>query len=201
MAFIPTPNCVQSTLFFEGSNSVFAQNRLFFATASVPTMADLEAIDDALYTVVAAQYCLNMSGFWQLNGISHRAMNEAEGIQLISEKTFPVAGSIGDSDQEAAQVCYTVTLSSGLVGRSARGRVYGVGIWNAATQGNRLSNAAQSQLQASWNLIFLAMETAGHAMQIVSFQEGGVPRAAGRALPVFSVAVRFPLATQRRRLS
>jgi hypothetical protein len=201
MAFVPTPNMVQSTLFFEGSGGLFAQNRFFFATTGVPTLEAMGEIDDALYAVVVAQYCTHMSGFWQLNGITHRAMNEEEGLQLVSAQAYPQAGGIGESEQEAAQVTYTVTLSTGLVGRSARGRVYGVGLWNAATTGNRLATGTQATLQAAWTLIRTAMETAGHAMQVVSFQEGGVPRTEGRALPVLSTAVRFPLATQRRRLS
>jgi hypothetical protein len=201
MAFIPVPHTVQATLSFQGFGGCFAQNRLFFATSGVPTVTDLEEIDDALYPVIVAQYVGNMSTFWQLDGITYRAMNEAEGIQLVSPQAYPEGGGIGDSEQEAAQVAYTVTLSTGLVGRSARGRIYGVGLWNAATTGNRLTSGVQSTLQSSWNAIRSAMETAGHAFQVVSFQEAGVPRTEGRPLPVVSVAVRFPLATQRSRLS
>lgn len=201
MAFVATPGIVQSTLFFEGSGGLFAQNRLYFAAATVPTSTDLTEIDDALYDVVVAQYVANFSGFWQLNGMSHRAMNEEEGLQLVSAQSFPVVGGAGDSEMEGAQVCYTVTLNTGLVGRSARGRVYGVGVVNAAANGNRLTNVYQASYQAEWEAIRSAMETAGHAMQVVSFVEGGVPRAAGRPLPVLSVNVRFPIATQRRRLT
>lgn len=201
MAFIPTPNTVQSSLFFEGSGGLFAQNRFYFATLGVPTTTDLEEIDEALYNVIAAQLMARVSGYWQLNGMTHRAMNEAEGIQLVSAQTFPLVGTFAATEMEAAQVTYTVTLSSGLVGRSARGRIYGIGLWNQAADGNRLQTAAQADLQVAWSAVVNAMETAGHAMQIVSFAEGGVPRAAGRPLPVLSAAVRFPLATQRRRLS
>lgn len=201
MPFVATPGIVQSTLFFEGTGGLFAQNRLYFAAEAVPTSLDLTEIDDALYDVIVAQYVSNFSGFWQLNGMTHRAMNEEEGLQLVSAQAYPQPGGAGDTEMEGAQVCYTITLNTGLVGRSARGRVYGVGMVNAAADGSRLTNTYQASYQAEWEAIRSAMEIAGHAMQVVSFVEGGVPRAAGRPLPVTSVNVRFPIATQRRRLS
>lgn len=201
MPFVPTPGIVQANLFHISDQGIFAQNRLYFAASSVPTTTDLEEIDDALYDVYVAQVVNEMSGFWSLTGISYRAMNEEEGIQLVSAQAFPQQGGAGDTEPEANQVCYTVTLNTGLVGRSARGRIYGIGITNGASDGSRLYPASQATYQANWEGVRSAMETAGHAMQVVSFFEGGVPRAEGRPLPVLSVSVRFPIATQRRRLS
>jgi hypothetical protein len=201
MPFIPTPGIVQANLFFEGVGGVFAQNRLYFAASTVPTSTDMEEIDDALYPVIVAQYTEHMSSFWQLDGITYRAMNEAEGLELVSTQTFPVEGASGDTEMEGAQVSYTITLNTGLAGRSARGRVYGVGLTNAAATGNRLTTAAQGVFQAAWAAILSAMELSGHALQVVSFFEGGVARSEGRPLSVLSANVRFPLATQRRRLS
>ena len=200
MAFIPVDGVVQSTLFFQGQGGLFAQNRLYLAAATVPTSTDLDEIDDALYDVVVAQYCEVMSHFWAFQGMTHRAMNEEEGLQLISAQAYPIEGRISDSEQEAAQVCYTVTLNTGVIGRSARGRVYGVGMPNNYADGARLETGGQSNLQSAWELVLSAMETAGHAIQVVSFQEGGVFRSEGRPLSVLSVSVRFPIATQRRRL-
>lgn len=201
MPFIPVPGVVQSTLFYEGSGGVFAQNRFYWAAETVPTETDLTEIDDALYDVFVAQIPDVMSSFWQLNGMTHRAMNEAEGLQLVSAQAFPVVGTSVSSDMEAAQVCYTVTLNTGLVGRSARGRIYGVGIADSFADGSRLTTSAQGFLQTAWGEVFHAMEVAGHSGQVVSFETGGVFRAEGRPLPILSVNVRFPLATQRRRLT
>lgn len=201
MPFIPTQGTVQSTLFFQGTGGVFAQNRFYFAAADPPTSTDLEEIDDALYDATVANYMNIMSSSWSLIGITHRAVNEAEGLQLVSPQDYPVEGFVVSGDMEAAQVAYTVTLNTGLVGRSARGRIYGVGINGADANGNSLLPAAQAVYQAKWNLMLSAMETAGHAFQVVSFFEGGVARAEGRPLGVLSMSVRFPIATQRRRLS
>jgi len=201
MAFVPTPGVAQATLNYQSNDNTVAINRLYCATATPPTMTDLEEIGDALYDLWAAQVMVNTQADWSLTGIHVRAMNVEEGIQYDDENAYPVQGSLSESVQTPAQLSYTVTLNTGLVGRSARGRIFAVGVPVGFQQGNRLSDAAQAQLQPVWSLVRSGMETAGHALQVVSFQEDGVLRAAGRPLPVVSVAVRFPLATQRRRLS
>jgi len=164
-------------------------------------MADLEEIGDALYDLWDAQVMVNTQADWSLTGIHVRAMNVQEGIQYDDENAYPVQGSLSETVQTPSQLSYTVTLNTGLVGRSARGRIFAVGVPVGFQQGNRLTDAAQAQLQPVWSLVRSGMETAGHALQVVSFQEDGVLRTAGRPLPVVSVSVRFPLATQRRRLT
>jgi len=201
MPFIPTPNVAMATLFYQDVNGILAVNRLYCGCTGAPTMIDLEEITNALYDVWNAQMLDNMQNNWSLTGITARAMNEAEGLQYVDENAYPLDGNEVAATANPSQVCYTVTLNTGLVGRSARGRVYGVGLPVTFQNATRLTDAAQTQLQASWTLIQTAMETAGHAIQIVSFTDGGVPRTEGRSLPLVSLNVRFPLATQRRRLS
>ena len=201
MPFVPTPGVVMATLRFLSDDGIVAVNRLFCAASTVPTAVDLEEIGDALYDSVVANIIPNTQNTWSLTGIHMRAMNEAEGIQHDKDGIFPVTGVATATYETPAQVSYTVTLNTGLVGRSARGRIYGIGMPLSYQQGNRLTNAGQSALQSVWNLVRSAMETAGHALQVVSFAEGGVARTEGRPLAVLSLAARFPLATQRRRLT
>lgn len=201
MAFIPVPNCIQARPQYQSTSGVIAENVLYFATSSVPTETDLSEVGDMLGDWIRDSWAANVSNIWSAVGINLRAMNEAEGLEMAYNTGFPHVG--GDTATPAPNnVAYTVTLSTGLVGRSARGRVYGFGLRNAnVLTGNRLSDAAQTTFQASWTALRLSAQDAAHAWQVVSFQEGGVLRTAGRPLPVLSVNVRFPLATQRRRLS
>jgi len=201
MAFVPTPGIVMVTPQLLSDDGVVAINRLYCAATEVPTMTDLEEIGDAFYDAFVANIIPNTQSTWSLIGLHMRAMNEAEGLQFDHPGTFPVAGGAVGGAETPSQVSYTITLNTGLVGRSARGRIYGIGMPISYQQGNRLTNAGQSALQSVWNLVRSAMETAGHALQVVSFQEGGVVRTEGRPLAVVSLAARFPLATQRRRLS
>jgi len=201
MPFIPVPGSVQGTISYLSNDGTFAMNRVYFAAEEVPTVTDLEEIADALYDVLVAQYPDMCSDQWQVTGIHLRAMNEEEGIQMDSTGTFPIVGTVGTVTEMPNQVSYTVTLSTGLVGRSARGRLYGVGLAPSFQNGIRVTDAGRNILQLGWNQIRNAMEVSGHAMQVVSFVDGGVPRTEGRPLPVLSVNVRFPLATQRSRLT
>jgi len=201
MAFIPTPNTAMATIRYQGDGGVVAINRLYCAVEDPVTSEQLEEITDALYDVWVAQILPNTSNNWFLAGITARDMSEEEGLQFIDENSYPMGGTVSDGVGQGAQVSYTVTLNTGLVGRSARGRVYGVGLPTSYQDGHRVTDAAHAILQPAWNLVRSAMETAGHALQVVSFFDEGLPRAAGRPLPVVSVNVRFPLATQRRRLT
>lgn len=201
MAFVPTPGVAMATVNWSSNDGTSAINRLYCATTTVPTLSDLEEIGDGLYDAIVANLITYVQADWKLVGIHIRAMNEEEGIQFDDENSYPVNGLSPETVQTPANMSYTITLNTGLVGRSARGRIYGVGLPVSFQQGNRLTDAARGVLQPVYNLIRSAMETVGHSLQVVSFQEDGVLRAEGRPLPVVSVNVRFPLATQRRRLT
>lgn len=128
-------------------------------------------------------------------------MNEEEGLEIFFSDGFPISGSSAGTPVPD-QVAYTVTWNTGLVGRSARGRTYALGVpAESIVNNNRLTDAAHSDYQNRWTGIREDFEGIGHALQVVSFVDAGVPRAEGRKLPALSNNVRFPLATQRRRLS
>jgi hypothetical protein len=178
-----------------------AQNVLWCATTSVPTETDLDEIGTDLVTWVNAGYLSVVTDNWTLTDIVLRAMNEEEGLEVDFLDGLPANATSGLA-QTPNQVSYTTTLSTGIVGRSARGRIYGLGLPATYVESNkRLTDAGQALLQSSIANMLDILATDGHALQVVSFTDGGVPRAEGRALPVLAMNVRFPLATQRRRLS
>jgi len=188
-------------MFYQDEDGILAVNRLYCASTNPITTEDLTEITEALFDVWVAQIMPMVTPNWSLTGITARDMSEAEGLEHIDTNAYPVAGTQDSAFATPNQVSYTVTLNTGLVGRSARGRVYGVGLGTDYIDGQRLTDPAQATVQSAWFLVMDAMETAGHALQVVSFETGGVPRAEGRPLPVVSVNARFPLATQRRRLT
>jgi hypothetical protein len=186
---------------YHSDGGTIAENVLWCATSSTPLMADLVAIGAAFSDWATEALAPNITNNWHVDGVNLRAMNEEEGISIFYDDGFPADGT-GGTAFEANQVAYTVTLSTGLVGRSARGRVYGLGINPArVANGVRLTDVAQGQYTACWESLRVLLEGDGHALQVVSFVDAGVPRAAGRKLPVLSLAARFPIATHRGRLS
>lgn len=202
MAFIIVPNCIQARLIWQEDNGVVAQNVFYHATTGAPTLDAMEDIGSTWGELMTeAGLTANITDNWALSSVNMRAMNEEEGISLNYNSGMPLSG-LNIQAKLPDQVSYTVTWSTGLVGRSARGRTYMLGLPGThVINRNRLSDDAQSSLNNTWGVILEAFETAGYALQVVSFQEGGIPRTEGRKLPILSHQVRFPLATQRRRLS
>jgi len=201
MAFIPVPNIVQARLMLLEDNGVVGQNVFYHACTPPVTIAQMEEIGAKWSETIVAHLVTSITGNWNWSGVLMRDMSEAEGAEINFTEGFPIAGT-GSGTINADQVCYTVTWGTGLAGRSARGRSYISGLnKEVIVNNNRLSDSAQSDFQNRWTNIREDFEEIGHALQVVSFIELGVPRAEGRALPVLNNLVRFPVATQRRRLS
>jgi len=201
MAFIPVPDVVQCRLNFQDNTGTVAQNVLYVKTSSVPTLADMEDIGGLFHTWALDALMPSVTANWTILGIIMRSMSEEEGIETNYVTGFPIVGSAA-GDAAPNNVSYTVTWSTGLVGRSARGRSYGLGVANAdVANGKTLTDGARAFFQAKWEALRIGLESGGHALQVVSFVDAGVPRTVGRALPVLATNVRFPVATQRRRLA
>lgn len=201
MAFTPVIDCVQARVQWLADSGTFAENVFYHATSGVPTETDMTEIGLAWHDWLFDHWASLLCNTWEITSINLRAMNEAEGINMLYDTGFPITGGVED-EAVPAQVCFTTTWSTGLVGRSARGRSYWLGFPNnSVINNNRLTDGAQSVYQGRMDLLLSAFEDAGHAIQVVSFVEGGVPRSEGRKLPALDVSVRFPLATQRRRLA
>lgn len=201
MAFIPTPDMALAVLNYQDVNGILAVQRFYCGATNPITLEDLQEIGQALYDVWVAQIAYGVVNEWALASIVVKDASEEEGLLWYDDNEYPVPGAVASVAPPANQVSYTVTWNTGYSGRSARGRTYGVGLDNGYHDGHRLTDVGQGILQSEWELFRLAMITAGHAINVVSFQEGGVLREEGRPLPAISCNVRFPLATQRRRLS
>jgi len=201
MPFIPILKTVLLVAQFQDTDGVLAINRHYFATASVPTETDLQDIAGLYNDWFTENYVMSMMDNWSLTGIVTRAMNEEFGLEFVATADLPQEGTVGTGLQPN-QVSYTVTWLTGIVGRSFRGRTYGVGLpaSQVASGQKRLTDAAQSAYQGKWEALRSGVEAAGHAMQVVSLQAGLVPRTEGVTTPVLATRVNFPLATQRRRL-
>lgn len=201
MGFIPIPNTVLLSALFNDSDGIAAVNRFYAATVSVPTLDDLTECA-GVYTDVFTESMVGITmGRWTLVGVTCRAMNEEFGLQFNATEGVPQDGGVGSGEQ-ANQVSYTITWQTGLVGRSFRGRTYGVGLPSTfiSSGQKRLTDSGRTSLQDAFDTLRTAFETAGHGLQVVSLVEDGVPRTEGLTTPILACRANFPLATQRRRL-
>jgi len=201
MAFIPIPNVGLISSVYQDDDGVEAVNRFYASTISVPTETDLEEMATQFMTSWLARIAGTMMSNWTLTGLTVRAMNEEFGLIFTQSADLPANATVGSGEQPN-QVSATITWLTGLVGRSFRGRTYVVGLpltYVSAGQ-KRLTDSGQGNLQTAWDGLRQDFEDAGHALQVVSLSNGGVPRTEGVTTPIVAGRANFPLATQRRRL-
>lgn len=199
MPFIPVPNIIQARVQWQDIFGNLAQNVFYHASATPITLAHMDEIGAAWQDWLVESWQGSASSTWAATQIAMRDMSVEEGISEVYTTDFPVAGSIAEQALPNS-VTYTVTWSTGLVGRSARGRTYALGVYGSQTEDNtRLKATVQASLETRWANLLAIMDAAAHAIQVVSFSEAGVPRTEGRPLPILAANVRFPLASQRRR--
>lgn len=200
MTFIPTTNHMMLTALYGNSFGTFGINRFFLGNAGGVTEDDLQEASDVYKSWFDDHFDTATSNQWSLQQVTVRDMTEEEGIELVDTVGLPLPGT-NTSATLPLQVSATVTWQTGLVGRSARGRTYIVGVPAVFCVGDVLTSDAQEFIEGAYNTLMEDFATAGHAIAVVSFVEAGVPRTAGRPIVVSSVRCNFPLATQRRRLT
>lgn len=189
------------TALFRSTDNTFAQNRFWFECPAGVNPEVMTAIAEAYNTWDAEEGKSLRTGNWSLVDIITRDMTVEDGIQLSDTEGLPSVGSNGGS-AGAFQVCYTTTWLTGLVGRSNRGRTYGIGLSQEGALHNVLTGAAHAQIVTKMETFLAIWPTVDPVaiFSVASFVNGGVPRVNGQLRPVLSFRVPFPLATQRRRL-
>jgi len=200
MAFIPVDNCLQLTLHWRSNEGVEAVNRFYIIYAVPPTSTDAETACQDFSDYFSEGFSDTITNNWSLNSIVARDMSEEEGFEVVFTGDLPKPGtSVGLPTPY--QVSATITWVTGFVGRAARGRTYIVGLPYSYVEdfSNRLSDAGRAALETVWTGL-LTVYSGSRNLNVVSFFDAGVPRTAGRPLPIVGGRCNFPLATQRRRL-
>lgn len=201
MAFIPVVDCAQLTAVYTDDSGIVAINRHYFGTEGTPDSTILTALAAGYVDWLTENYLPALTTNWKLTEVIVRDMSIEAGEEVVYTTGLPLAGT-NSSTLTPNQVSYTVTWLTGFVGRSFRGRTYGIGIPYSYSEptGRQITTVAQSALQAAWDAFLTVMSAAGGTLEVVSFFEGGVPRTTGQKTIVAAPRVNFPLATQRRRL-
>lgn len=114
------------------------------------------------------------------------------------------SGNSGAAPQgpSPASVCMAIKKSTGLTGRSFRGRWFHSGFWQGQIAGNSVVTASADAIVAAYEpfLDSLNFSLTGGAV-LVSRYNNGVPRAAGVVTPITSLSTDYLVDSQRRRLT
>lgn len=177
MAFVAAPNIVQAEI-RAIKNGANIENRIYINTLHTPTAADLIAIENILATEI--------NGFWPAMLPSDVTITELflKSLQTQNDisRTLAFGGPlVGTAAGEPLpnQNSYAVKLTTGFTGRSARGRLYWLGLSISQVVSNQVEAAVSALILASMGRIRANLLTAGFVWSIVSFVSNGVPRPGG----------------------
>lgn len=182
MAFIPVPNT--AAVHVRGAlGGQLTENVFYYRFATQPTESDLQDLVDALSVHIIGNWLVLLPDQWVGREIYAEDLTEKPGAQATNTD---IAGELGASgaDMFPANVTLAIQRSSGLSGRSSRGRVY----W----QGIPLSKATLSYIDTAFaNSVVTALTTMdGVAIAlewvpvIVSLYTDLAPRTEGVTYPV-----------------
>lgn len=200
MAFIPVPNGIKVCMRFTQAQQQVCN--VFYVTSSAAITTGLlddvgTAIKNWWATNVQASTCTNVS----LDAIELTDMTAPGGIGIEFTTGLPLLGTNTDLPLPN-NVTLATKLSTGLTGRSHRGRQYYVGLPSGDLRGDRqgVTTATQAAIKGFYDALLSDLVAAGVELVVASFFSGGAPRATAVTTPVTDFFVNATLDSQRRRL-
>ncbi len=200
MAFQTVPNVAEVVITYSGHGQQF-KNIVHGLMPGGYVLADLVTLAAAVDLAIAANWL-------PIQSVDYIYLNTTvRGLEFENDQEVTNSVSSGNGLGTATAVPDNVTLSikksSGLTGRSARGRLYWIGTLFAdlATNENVYVGIRADGIVAAVDALRVAIEATAWQAVIVSRFTNGLPRAFGLAFPwIDSVAVNNDVDSQRSRL-
>jgi len=200
MPFIPAPNILMCEV-----RAIKAlqhiENRFHVNCGHEPVMADIVAVNSVLSTSVLNDWLPLLPSDLDVVSNFYRSLQTINSIQL--EAPYD-AGATGTMSGQAApnQNTICISLRTASAGRSARGRLYWLGLTEDQYTSNTMGATELANIVTAVDTLRANLATAGYPMTIVSYQTNLEFRPGGPVyFPVTSVlAVDNILDSQRRRM-
>lgn len=198
--FIPVVNGASCELIYALAGDV--SENVFHVTKGSPfTLANLQALRTAVNNWDAATGSTQRSNQAFLTRIRTKALDTNSSPMEDFTLPSPRAGAQGGFVLPP-NVAFCVKLSTGLAGRSFRGRWYWGNLttnWQADAGHTSVANA--NALAGFLTTLIANLATAGFTMVVVSYMSGGVWRSTGLATPITTaVSVDTAFDSMRKRL-
>lgn len=186
MPFVPIPNTARCELRFEQDGQQMAN--IFHVTKDEPmTVGDLNAIGGALVDWWEQLLPL-VSNTVTLREISLIDQTSANGLAILYNTGLPLIG--GDAGAQMPNgTSLAIKWSTGLAGRSFRGRTYHIGFCETHCVGNEVASGHLANLIAAYQFLISTVTTAGYSLSVASRVANGVPRTTGIATPILNASV------------
>ncbi len=200
MAFQSVVNSAEAVITYAGHGQEF-KNIVHAQKVSGYDLTDLEALAAAVDASVVADWLPIQSSDYTYLNTTVRGLN-AINDQETTDDTGSAAGG-GGANALPDNVTLSIKKSSGLTGRSARGRLYWIGtpLGKLATNENQYTTAGRDEIVAAVEALRVAIGATAWDPIIVSRWLDNVKRSTGAVFPwVDTVAVNINVDSQRRRL-
>lgn len=197
--FIPVPNCARVELVFTQGNIVM--ENVFHVRNDTP----FDAVSLALCANVFKTWYVDellefLPSSYSLNKIIAKALDSdsAPGIEFTTG--LPLPGGSG-SAPSPNNVTMAVKWTTGLIGRSYRGRTYHVGLTESSTSGDTINSEWVSAATACYQALLTALDSTPYELVVVSKYHNNAARATGVATQIAACSIDPTVDSQRRRLA
>jgi hypothetical protein len=182
MAFVPAPNIVE----VEWRALRFGQhieNRVMVDMLAVPNLGTMNTLADEVITWLTDHYSHIIDAAVQFTELVLTDQSTITGLQITRDITGITGAFAGAPKPNAVSLC--MSLRSGRRGRSARGRMYLLGLsQDMFIDANNVSGPFATLAITAVQALVNALATAGTPLVIVSYRTGNAPRPGG---PVYFV--------------
>lgn len=199
--FIPANGVFNFKIWFDQFGSKM-MNNLNILSGGGSAQADMDRIQLKLLDWLTTQWKPGHSNTASCALMQGLYLGVEFGIQKDYLVSPTVVGTLG-TPSLPANVTVAVKLTTGIGGRSARGRIYTVGMNSASVSGNSLAAGAPAAFAAIYNSLITKLAAGGTVdkLAIVSYCSNGFWRINAQVLPVLSASCDVNLDSQRRRLT
>lgn len=203
MAFQPAPNCAVAEILMGTSGTTNwgpTQCNMNFLFADPYDQSALNDLANAVAQWWGTEMMPTLSADIQLNQVHVRGLSEDIDLESIATVTLPTVGGIG-SNVSPANVAACVKFSTGMTGRSARGRMYIPGIANTGANDDDITLTVRTAILDAFDALG-AYLTPGLDHVVISRFHNNVQRTPN-AVTFLIVDYSFTsnqVATQKRRL-
>ena len=199
MTFVPIADTVQVQMCFIWDGQK-VENTYHFRYAAGPTVPGMTALAVAMRDWWETELKGIAPAYFSLAKIivTDLSYQTAPGIEYADD--MPISGTAA-GDSMPNSVCVAVTWTTGMRGRSYRGRTYHMPLLISQVQGNLIPGSDASGLAAAYGaLMTLTPTVAVPTFVVASRYANGQARTAGITTNVTGVSVNTTIDSQRRRL-
>lgn len=204
MTTVPIPKAIKVTCVYT-LNTQRMINVYYVTNGAVATLANCITVAGLFKTWENGTNKPLRSNGTNMVSIDAAAMDGA-GSPIYTLPVLPVIVGTGGGGAQASYISIAVKHTTGLGGRSYRGRTYWIGLNGSSIVGaDYISTGYQANISGSYTTLRSQLATAGYTMGVASLYSGvdvygqPIPRVTGFLTPILSSDCGVALDTQRHR--